>query len=365
MTRGADTLEGGSGSDTLAGGGDNDALTGGAGNDTYEFDDGWGTDSITELSNEGTDVLDFSRIASSTNLTYTIAAAGVSVSSSASASDRLTNVANLERIVGGAGANTYNFGANWASDLAIEHSATATGVTLDFSAYASDLYFIIAADGKTTVRNSASRSGGETVTAEYVTDIVGGKGNNFFKFEKGGSIAGNLTGDPANQTGTTTLDYSKYGIAVTVDLSNVTTVAGFGGTVSGIDHVIGTKGIDTLSGDAQSNQLTGGRNDDVIHGAAGADAIAGGSGDDDLRGDADADTIMGGKGGDYLEGGAGLDQLEGGSGNDTLVGGDNAGGAAGAKESLKGGGGSDRLVGGVGDDELLGESGDDTLVGGR
>lgn len=63
---GKDTLVGGSGDDVLIGGNGNDALAGGFGSDTYLFAAVAGTiaetDTLTELTDQGTDVLDFSGI---------------------------------------------------------------------------------------------------------------------------------------------------------------------------------------------------------------------------------------------------------------------------------------------------------------
>jgi Ca2+-binding RTX toxin-like protein len=63
---GDDTLVGGVGYDSLTGGNGNDKLLGGTGNDTYFFATVAGTvaetDTITELTGEGTDTLDFQAV---------------------------------------------------------------------------------------------------------------------------------------------------------------------------------------------------------------------------------------------------------------------------------------------------------------
>ena len=50
---GNDTLNGGDQDDQLRGGTGDDELTGGTGNDRFNFEDGWGADTITDFANNG------------------------------------------------------------------------------------------------------------------------------------------------------------------------------------------------------------------------------------------------------------------------------------------------------------------------
>jgi len=52
-------LIGGAGADTINGGADNDYMDGGAGADEFQFDAGWGVDTVANFE-DGTDMIDFS-----------------------------------------------------------------------------------------------------------------------------------------------------------------------------------------------------------------------------------------------------------------------------------------------------------------
>ncbi len=59
---GTDSINGGGGNDTLTGGTGNDALTGGSGDDTFVFAAGWGSDTVSENPDGGTDTIHLSGI---------------------------------------------------------------------------------------------------------------------------------------------------------------------------------------------------------------------------------------------------------------------------------------------------------------
>jgi len=83
---------------------------------------------------------------------------------------------------------------------------------------------------------------------------------------------------------------------------------------------IGTSGNDTLTGDANDNNIIFGlAGNDVLTGGNLADVLVGGAGDDLLRGGAGNDYLVGGAGDDVLNGGAGNDTLDGGDGRDLAV----------------------------------------------
>ena len=95
--------------------------------------------------------------------------------------------------------------------------------------------------------------------------------------------------------------------------------------------LLGTRGIDDISGTFGDDILYGRRGDDDISGLAGNDTLYGERGDDNLYGGLGNDKLYGGEGDDYLYGidfnstlsatnsGAGeIDVLNGGSGNDTF-----------------------------------------------
>jgi hypothetical protein len=72
----ADTLLGDAGDNRITGNTGNDAMAGGLGNDTFVFADGWGSDTVTELPAEGTDLLDFSAVTN--DLTFNLYTDGLS-----------------------------------------------------------------------------------------------------------------------------------------------------------------------------------------------------------------------------------------------------------------------------------------------
>lgn len=136
-----------------------------------------------------------------------------------------------------------------------------------------------------------------------------------------------------------------------------------GDILEGIEHAIGTKHADSLTGGDGNNRLTGLQGNDYLNGGKGNDALYGGEGDD------------------YLIGGAGADRLEGGTGSDTAsyasettyafidlkhgtVGGSAVGDRLVSIENLEGTGTSDTLFGANGANHLMGFSGDD-ILGGR
>lgn len=77
-----------------------------------------------------------------------------------------------------------------------------------------------------------------------------------------------------------------------------------------IAQIGGTKGNDTLIGDALANRINGMSGNDVIYGRGGDDTLFGDAGNDSLYGEEGNDTLIGAKG---------KDQLIGGSGSDTYV----------------------------------------------
>lgn len=133
-------------------------------------------------------------------------------------------------------------------------------------------------------------------------------------------------------------------------------VDGFGGTVKGINLLVGTNKADTfIAADGIETKLYGDIDDDVLTGGSVADLIIAGAGMDLIDGADGADTIEGQAGADHISGGAGEDAIAGGDGNDYIDGGaDN--------DILLGGAGDDIILGGAGADSLVGGQGDDTYL---
>jgi Ca2+-binding RTX toxin-like protein len=223
----------------------------------------------------------------------------------------------------------------------------------------------------------------------------GGAGNDLFDLAAGILISGTLDGG----LGTDTLDYADFTTAVTVDLGTGVAEAIAGGVLPGttgssIEHVLGslTAG-NTLLGDDDHNELTGGAAADLLEGRLGDDTLAGGSGNDQYQfaggvnlgtdliievDNADTDTL------DFAAFGGSLDlQLDSNalqlvdaallqltlSGTEAI---ENVVGSALADmitgnnrdNEIQGGELNDVIFGAGGDDHLFGNNGDDTLFGG-
>lgn len=105
-------------------------------------------------------------------------------------------------------------------------------------------------------------------------------------------------------SGSDTADFSHRSAEVTVDLGKegiLTTVAGVGDPIKGIENIVGSQFNDTITGDVGVN---------ILNGGSGVDTIKGGLGND---------IILGGVGNDILNGEGGIDNVDGGVGNDTIV----------------------------------------------
>ena len=103
--------------------------------------------------------------------------------------------------------------------------------------------------------------------------LVGDSGNNVFVFSGTGMVLGNIQG-----AGASTLNYSAYFSAVTVNLGNGTNGTATGvvvpGTVTGIKAVIGSQFNDTLSaGSVAGVALTGGSGTNSLSGTGAGDSV--------------------------------------------------------------------------------------------
>jgi hypothetical protein len=131
-----------------------------------------------------------------------------------------------------------------------------------------------------------------------VENLTGSSGQDQFRINVSGSLAGRIDGG----AGSDTLDYSLLSVNIIVDLlsGQATLVAG---GVTQLENVHGGGGHDFIWGDNQTNELVGGNGHDVLVGRGGNDAIHGNSGRDLLIGGVGSDTIHGGNGDDILIGG--------------------------------------------------------------
>ncbi|MEX0172754.1 calcium-binding protein [Streptomyces sp. LMG1-1-1.1] len=163
-------------------------------------------------------------------------------------------------------------------------TATATGVTL------SDTF----SGAGVTLTSATSPQGGCTTTATTATCALG-------SLAPGASATVTLTAEPRS-TGTITHRATATGSPQDPVASDNTAVASTSVNNTRGCTIIGTSGVDTL---------TGGYANDVICALGGNDTVRAGYGND---------TVHGGFGNDNIDGGFGDDTLNGGPGNDTLTG---------------------------------------------
>lgn len=351
---GADTLHGGDGDDFLMGDGDdaykgpsgNDVLNGGAGDDVLRggagvdrFDGGEGYDDRVSF---------FSRAATQ----------GV-VANLATGSISNDGFGNAETMVGVEGLG----GGTAFADTFIGNELANT---------------IIAGIGD-TVRGMGGDDVFELEGATATLD--GGEGNDTLESFSGKAMVRDNNGDGLADDIVATL-------GVVVNLATGTFTDGFGNTatLTNIENVGGSLLADTLTGDANINNLQGFDGSDVLSGGGGNDVLDGGSGRDRLDGGAGADLMLGGRGSDtYVVNSSGdrvveVSRIEGSS--DTveasisytlglyveklvLIGGGAINGTGnGLNNSITGNGAANSLNGGSGIDTLNGGLGNDTLAGG-
>ena len=267
-------------------------------------------------------------------------------------------------------------------------------------------------DTLTSIENLSGSAFDDTLTGDTADNVL-----------EGGDGADTLDGGG----GADTASYAASDAAITVDLSSATATGGHaaGDTINNIEHLLGSRHADVLTGDAGANRLDGEAGNDRLTGGAGADTLVGGHGLDTasyaasaaavtvnlldgtatggdaagdtldsaegLTGSAHDDTLIGDAGNNVLEGGTGADTLDGGDGidtasyagsasrvdvrlsgtvvnygdatGDTLTNIENLVGSA-HNDILVGNGSANALTGNGGNDLLWASSGDDLLTGG-
>ncbi len=362
----ANILTGNEGNNRLNGGALADTMIGGLGNDTYVVD--VATDKVTELAGGGTDSIETSlaiyslaALAEVENLTYTGISAFTGTGNAKnniivgqSGADKLNGGLGADTLVGGLGNDTYI--VDNAGDIVNETD----GDGLDL--VQSSVTFNLTADGIITfgIIDNLTLTGALAINgtgnAEANT-IVGNTGANVIE---GKGIAADILDGGA---GLDTLSYASSGAGVTVTLNGATEVTqvsagdAAGDKTKNFENIIGSAGIDILTGDTLANVIEGGAGADILDGKAGLDTltyassgagvtvtlngatevtqagagdaagdktknfenIIGSAHDDSLTGDGLANILTGGAGDDRLDGGVGVDTMIGGLGDDTYV----------------------------------------------
>ena len=231
---GDDRLEGGAGDDTLLGGGDNDYLEGGAGLDTYLFRVSAGIDSVVD--DGGKIVFDGGSYGNYTGAIYTFTRVDAS-------SEAVTLTVSKD----GNTLNVIEFASDPSSDFTFSTRYRGTDTEIDASLL-------------------------------VVPPRVVGDGSESNPFE--------ATADADPFTGSSGADWVSYAgsnAGVTIDLSSTTATVSGGwaarDTLTNIDNLIGSRFVDTLTGDSGVNSFEGGRGDDVLAGGTGIDTYVFNKGD--------------------------------------------------------------------------------------
>ncbi|MEW6567040.1 MAG: calcium-binding protein [Chloroflexota bacterium] len=369
---GNDNLNGSAGNDVLTGGAGNDTLAGGAGDDVYRFDTdtSLGTDRVTEGASAGQDTLDFSGSSTGVvvnlgvttnqvvhpNLTLRLSAVQVEDAIGGDGDDQLTGSSAANTLSGGAGADTLAGGlgddrlfggdgddildgGDGADTLSGEAGAdTLTGGQGDDVLQGGEGDDTLdGGSGNDVVRGEA---GNDTLTtSDGVDDLDGGDGDDLLLLTGTHAAGDVVSGDSGTNrfqfepgtngelelvsAGDDTLDFSLFGVAISIDLGNAAQQNVGGGlflTLTGwFRNVIGTLFDDVIIGNAADNTLSGLDGDDTLDGGAGDDTLTGDSGSDTLSGGPGTDVLAGGDRDDSLDGGEDIDNLDGGPGTDTVV----------------------------------------------
>ncbi len=301
--------------------------------------------------------------------------------------DFISSSAGADTLDGGAGRDTLSFedaleAVNADLDAGVGTAGEATGDVY------SNFEVVIGSDFNDTLTIGSDQDvdGGIgddvlTTTSTNAT-LVGGLGDDTLVVDLDGGFLSEA-GAPAlvldGGDGIDTADFTTVGTSIIGDPLRIDLASGemgtfaslSGGTIDGIENIIGSTEDDEILGDAVANRLDGndgndfisGRDgDDTLEGGDGNDRILGGDGDDSIFGNteaepdnSDSDNVLNGEAGDdFIRGASGNDTIDGGTGNDTAIGGD-------GRDSIDGGEGDDVLSGGFGTDTINGGDGDDLI----
>jgi Ca2+-binding RTX toxin-like protein len=292
------TVTGNSGNNSLSGGDGVDTLVGGLGNDTYILDSA--TEKITELANQGTDIIRAGFTISLASVNYVnvekIALQGTgnfNATGSTAANTLIGNSGN-NKLDGGAGNDVLDGGTGddtYVVDVAADSIIEAASAGTD--TVESKVAYTLAADLENlTLTGTSNISGTGNASANV---IIGNGGANALD---GSTGADTLRGGLGNDT--YTIDSSDI-IEETTGHGTDTIMASFSYALSN-DTMTGGKGFFenlTLTGSAVNgtgnnlgNKIVGNASNNVLTGNGGADWLEGGSGDDTMNGGIGNDTYV-------------------------------------------------------------------------
>ncbi|MFV2066546.1 MAG: beta strand repeat-containing protein [Pirellulales bacterium] len=250
---GGESIDGGSGDDTItSGGGTGDTIFGGPGNDLIILETGsvkvFGDDDVTN------DPISHDRVLIDTDADIRIVTGAPSNQATVTVND--VAVADLTDV-----------------DAALLVGGESDNV-LDASLFNGDAGLVGAAGDDTLLGGS----GNDTLVGGTGDDsLVGGGGEDTYVFGSDGEGNDEIVELPENSGDT--LNFTAFPAAVTVDLSfngkqTIDSAGKLSLTFSNIENAFGSQFDDTLTGDAQANQLFG---------FGGIDSLVGGAGDDVLE----------------------------------------------------------------------------------
>lgn len=255
--------------------------------------------------------------------------------------DFLQGTLGNDKLRGGNGNDTASF--------VTAFSNTATGVTVDLNTQGiAQNTGAAGSDNLSSIENLIGSQYNDTLTGDGNSNVIeGGLGNDFLLGEGGN--------DTVSYAGATA------GVTVSLDLQGGTqnTIGAGSDTLTGFENLTGSAFNDSLTGDSQTNLLSGGAGDDTLNPGTIAvglvDLLDGGTGSDTASflglGSGVTAFLSDGSDGTASVGGNGIvimrniENLVGSSNNDTLTGDANA-------NIIEGGLGDDILEGGLGNDTV-------------
>lgn len=328
---GNDVIVGGTGNDWINGGIGSDVSFGGVGNDVYAFDDTVPNDddTVMELANQGTDLLNFASYSTSVTVDLTNDA-NLAVSAHRNVKSRYVGGAlNIENVNGGSADDSitgnaannviYGNGGNDSLRGGDGNDQLDGGLGNDLLIGGNQDDFLIGGAGDDYLKGEAGNdflAGG----AGFNT-MVGGIGNDTYIFAAA-TVNQIDTVVELSGEGTDLLNFSALTTAVTVDLTSDTALAtmdhrivqtGAAGQAAFFDNVSGGSANDQITGNAANNVLFGNGGNDTLTGNGGNDILVGGIGNDTLKGTSGKNILIGGTGADLLLGGTGEDLMMSGS----------------------------------------------------
>lgn len=281
-------LTGLAGNDTFTGGLGNDSLIGGLGDDVYLITDT--TDTITENTNEGTDLvissisyslgqnLEQLQLAGSDVLTGTGNSLNNTLTGN-SGNNTLDGGAGVDTLVGGDGNDTYridsstdqiNETSNGGSDTAISTASYSLANNVENLTLSGNQ--AIDGDGNNQNNLINGNSAANHINGGAGIDtLIGGLGDDIYTVDNADDVVTELTGE-GNDTVTTSVTYA---LAANIESLNLT----------------GNAAINA-KGNAGNNQLTGNNAANKLDGGNGADTLQGGLGDDNYIVDNAGDNVI-------------------------------------------------------------------------